>query len=74
MPDYKKMYHKMMGETERAIRILIQAQRDCEELYLAESEDQDFREANPGEMTAEVPEEQIFLQNTVDKPAKCDII
>lgn len=28
------MYLKMVRETEKAIQILIQAQRDCEEMYL----------------------------------------
>ena len=40
MPDYKEMYLKLMRETEKAIRILEQAQLDCEELYL-QSEDED---------------------------------
>lgn len=34
MADYKKMYLTMVRETEKAIQILIQAQRTCEELYL----------------------------------------
>ena len=34
MPDYKEMYLKMVRETEKAVQILIQAQRDCEELYI----------------------------------------
>jgi len=34
MPDYKEMYLTLMGETEKAIRILIEAQKACEELYL----------------------------------------
>ena len=34
MPDYKKMYFKMVRETERAINILIEMQRECEELYI----------------------------------------
>ena len=34
MPDYKEMYLKMMRATEAAIRILIKAQQECEELYL----------------------------------------
>ena len=36
MADYKAMYLKMMGATEQAIRILIEAQQECEEMYLAE--------------------------------------
>ena len=34
MPDYKEMYLKLMRATEQAIRILIEAQQECEELYL----------------------------------------
>ena len=34
MPDYRKMYLKMAQETEKAIRILIAAQKECEELYI----------------------------------------
>lgn len=34
MADYKEMYLHLMRDTEKAIQILVQAQRDCEELYL----------------------------------------
>lgn len=34
MPDYKEMYLTLMRETEKAIRILTEAQQACEELYL----------------------------------------
>ena len=34
MPDYQEMYLHLMRETEAAIRILVKAQQDCEELYL----------------------------------------
>ena len=37
MPDYREMYLHLMRETEKAIRILTEAQQDCEELYLRES-------------------------------------
>ena len=33
MPNYKEMYLHLMRETEKACRILIKAQQDCEELY-----------------------------------------
>ena len=36
MPDYKELYLTMMRASEQAIRILIQAQQDCEERYLSE--------------------------------------
>ena len=38
MPDYKEMYLKLMRATEQAIRILIEAQQECEELYLTAEE------------------------------------
>lgn len=34
MPDYKKMYLTMAKETEKAINLLIAAQRTCEEMYI----------------------------------------
>lgn len=38
MPDYKKMYLTMFQASEDAINLLIQAQRRCEELYMASPE------------------------------------
>ena len=38
MPDYKKMYLKMVRASEQAVRILIKAQQECEELYISEPE------------------------------------
>ena len=38
MPDYKEMYLHLMREMEKAVRILIKAQQDCEELYLSAPE------------------------------------
>ena len=35
MPDYKEMYLKMVRASEQAINILIQAQQECEELYIS---------------------------------------
>ena len=32
--DYKEMYLKLMRETEKAVRILIEAQKACEEMYI----------------------------------------
>ena len=34
MPDYKEMYLHLFRETERAKSILIDAQRQCEEIYI----------------------------------------
>ena len=36
--DYKEMYLKMMRASEKAIRILIDAQQECEEIYLYSEE------------------------------------
>ena len=33
--NYKEMYLELMRATEKAINILIQAQRDCEEKYIS---------------------------------------
>ena len=38
MPDYKEMYFKMVKATEDAMRILIKAQQDCEEMYVSSKE------------------------------------
>ena len=38
MPDYKKMYFTLFRATEQAINTLIEAQRECEELYIREPE------------------------------------
>ena len=34
MPDWKEMYLSLMRETEFAVRILVEAQKKCEEMYL----------------------------------------
>lgn len=39
MADYKEMYLKLARETEKAVRILIEAQQECEELYLSAPEE-----------------------------------
>lgn len=36
--DYKELYLKQMRANESAIRILIAAQQDCEELFLRQGE------------------------------------
>lgn len=38
MPDYKEMYLKLFRAAENAINILIEAQQECEELYLNSEE------------------------------------
>ncbi len=38
MPDYKKMYLTMFKASEDAVNLLLQAQRECEELYISSPE------------------------------------
>lgn len=38
MPDYQEMYETLFRASEKAIRILIEAQQTCEELYLSAPE------------------------------------
>ena len=47
MPDYKEMYLTMVRASEKALwqmeeasQILIEAQQECEELYLADEEEE----------------------------------
>jgi hypothetical protein len=38
MPNYKEMYLKLFRASEQAINTLIQAQQECEELYISQPE------------------------------------
>ncbi|MCI9456842.1 MAG: hypothetical protein HFE44_07685 [Oscillospiraceae bacterium] len=38
MPDYRELYLTMVRETEKAISILIDAQKKCEDLYINSQE------------------------------------
>lgn len=38
VPDYKEMYLKLFRATEEAISCLIDAQRECEEMYISAPE------------------------------------
>lgn len=40
MENYKEMYETMARASEKALNIIIEAQRQCEEMYLA-AEEQD---------------------------------
>ena len=44
MIDYKELYLTMFRATEKAMNILAEAQRECEELYCEEPGDQQERE------------------------------
>ena len=39
MPNYEEMYFKILRASEDAIRLLIRAQRECEELYMSTPEE-----------------------------------
>lgn len=41
MPDYKEMYLIMVRAAEQAQNILIEAQQNCEEMYLDAQDDED---------------------------------
>mgnify|MGYP000804904378 FL=1 len=45
MADYKKMYVTMVDAAEKAMELLIEAQRQCEELYIETEEPSDRKEA-----------------------------
>ncbi len=49
--DYKELYLKMMRASEESIRIMIQAQRECEERYLSMQEEQVNSEQNSAQVT-----------------------
>ena len=38
MPDYEKMYKQMVNAAEDALKILIEVQKNCEEIYVSEAE------------------------------------
>lgn len=45
MADYKKMYVTMVDAAEKAMELLIEAQCQCEELYIETEEPSDREEA-----------------------------
>lgn len=38
MPDYKQMYLKLLDSVEKAINLLIDTQKACEEIYIETDE------------------------------------
>ena len=45
MADYMQMYMKLMEATEKAMDILIAAQRQCEEIYIETEDPSDGEDA-----------------------------
>lgn len=57
MPDYKEMYLKLFRATENAMRILEEAQLECEEMYISSPEPEirlleDLTDSGTGDDTA----------------------
>lgn len=48
MVDYQEMYYKMNRAMEKAINTLIEAQRECEEEYLKQTDSPNEKEDNNG--------------------------
>lgn len=40
MPDYEEMYLTMLRASEEALRIMIEAQKKCEEMYISNGENE----------------------------------
>lgn len=40
MPSYEEMYYTMMRATEETLRMIIEAQRKCEEMYIEQENEE----------------------------------
>lgn len=40
MPNYEETYHTMMRAAEEALRMIIEAQRKCEEMYIEQENEE----------------------------------
>ena len=40
MPDFEEMYYTLMRASEEALRIMIEAQKECEEMYISNGENE----------------------------------
>lgn len=38
MPDFEEMYYTLMRASEEALRIIIEAQKKCEDMYISQEE------------------------------------
>ena len=47
--DYKEMYLKMVRASEKVMDILIKAQQECEEMYIEQSEDEEWKKHPEGQ-------------------------
>lgn len=53
-PDYKKMYFLMVDAGERAMNIIIEAQRQCEKMYIDAEEDETEQDSLINELCKKV--------------------
>lgn len=40
MPDFEEMYYTLIRASEEALRIMIEAQKKCEEMYVSNDENE----------------------------------
>ena len=40
MPDFEEMYYTLMRASEEALRLMIVAQKECVEMYIAQEENE----------------------------------
>mgnify|MGYP001028296266 FL=1 len=40
MPDFEEMYYTLMRASEEVLRIMIEAQKKCEEMYVSNGENE----------------------------------
>lgn len=38
MPDFEEMYYTLMHASEETLRIIIEAQKECEDMYISQEE------------------------------------
>ena len=62
MPDYKKMYLRLFQATEDAINLLVEAQRECEEMFLTDETQQPIVLPKPDKTEGSDATQSIFLK------------
>lgn len=76
MPDYQELYHKLFRATEDAINRLIQAQQECEELYISENEPEAAKQQSEKRKNVLPTGQHVFILHTqrlsrAFRPARC---
>ena len=62
MPDYKKMYLRLFQASEDAINLLVEAQRECEEMFLTDETQQPIVLPKPDKTEGSDATQSIFLK------------